>query len=344
MLARARAAAAAAPAAGAARLRDRRHRRSPSTAGLAVAHRARLRPGAGAPGHARAPPCRQPARRTLPDRARRIPLRGVAGRRPGGAVGRAARPGRPVRAQPAACRAAADVGFDDSTASSSPPSIRRCSTTRPSAARSSTTSSSLGSRAMPGVEAASVAKVVPLALDFDGGRRRMRPSGYAPQPARTWRSTSTWSAPGYLRDARHPARCAAATSPTPIAPGSRAGDHRQRGLRRALLARARSAGAARSASAATRGRWLRVVGVVANTKYIEPRRDGAADDDPAVRAALLAPQAKLHVRTAGDPAALGAGGARRDPRPSIRRCRSSRSSTLAERTSASLLPQQIAAR
>ena len=65
---------------------------------------------------------------------------------------------------------------------------------------------------MPGVEAASVAQVVPLALDFDGGRRRMRPSQYAPQPGEDMEVHFNAISPGYLATRGCVSR-AAVTSP-----------------------------------------------------------------------------------------------------------------------------------
>ena len=97
---RARAAAAADPAAGAARLRDRRHR-ARRDHGARGPHRARLRPGPGAPGHPRAPPGRQPARRSAARPGAPRPAARGAGRRPGRVLGRPAGARRPVRPQPA---------------------------------------------------------------------------------------------------------------------------------------------------------------------------------------------------------------------------------------------------
>ena len=60
-------------------------------------------------------------------------------------------------------------------------------------------------RAIPGVEAASVAKVVPLALDFDGGRRRMQPSAYEPRRGEDMEVHFNMVGAGLPVHARHPA-------------------------------------------------------------------------------------------------------------------------------------------
>ena len=263
---RARAAAAADPAAGAARLRDRRHRargrppRSPSLTALAFG----LAPALQATrGLHQAASLRGGA---LPDRARRVPLRAAL------VVGQVALSvvllvlaGLFVRSLQAS--RGADVGFDDRAASSSPPSTRRCSTTRPSAARSSTTELADALRAPAGRRGRQRG-----AGRAAGARLRRRPPPHAarrhyqPRRGEDMEVHFNTVGPGYLATLGirllqgprlHRRRSAR----------QRAGDHRQRGLRRALLARARSARASACRVRGDDGPWLRVVGVAANTKY-----------------------------------------------------------------------------
>jgi predicted lysophospholipase L1 biosynthesis ABC-type transport system permease subunit len=88
------------------------------------------------------------------------------------------------------------------------------------------------------------------------------------------------------------------------------------------------------------GPWLRVVGVIANTKY-SSRGEAPTPMILMPFAQHYRPQAKLHVRAAGDPAALA---------PAVRAAIRSVDAalpvlaldTLTARTSTSLLPQQIA--
>ena len=89
------------------------------------------------------------------------------------------------------------------------------------------------------------------------------------------------------------------------------------------------------------GPWLRVVGVAANTKY-SSRSEAAPPIMMLPFAQHYSAQAKLHLRTDGDPAALA---------PALREAIRGVDpalpilalGTLSERTGASLLPQQIAA-
>ena len=148
---------------------------------------------------------------------------------------------------------------------------------------------------------------------FDGGRRRMQPSAYEPRRARTWRCTTTWSRPatwprsasGSLRGRRlHRGR----------SPDERAGDHRERGLRRDATGPAAIRSRSASGSSGDDGPWLRVVGVARRHEVPRAARDGAADHNlPFAQHYCAAGQAPP-CATDGDPAALAPALRDRDPR------------------------------
>ena len=245
----------------------------------------------------------EPARRPLPDRARRLPLRARAGRRPGRALGRAAGPRRPLRPQPAG--------------------LRR----RPTSA--STIDRVLVATVDPSMLDYSPERGAQLYDELAGARARhprrrgrQRRAGRAararlrrrPPPHAALGTTSrsrgedmevhfNTVGPGYLATLGDPAAAAAASSPTADRPGRRAGDHRERGLRRALLAGPRSAGAARLG----RRRRRALAARRRRRRQHEVHRAAAKRAPPIMLlpfAQHYAAQAKLHVRTAGDPAAL----------------------------------------
>jgi len=193
-------------------------------------------------------------------------------------------------------------------------------------------------RALPGVEAASVATVVPLSLDFESGRRFMRPSHYQPRPGEDMEVHYNTVSPGYfetlgirlLRGRDFTAADRPGTEPVIV-------------VNEAYAARywpGRDPLAERVSVRGDDGPWLRVVGIVANTAY-----NSRSEAPPPTMLLPFAQHyhaaAKLHVRTAGDPAAIA---------PAVREVlRSVDASlpilaigTMNERTSVSLLPQQIA--
>ena len=193
-------------------------------------------------------------------------------------------------------------------------------------------------RALPGVEAASVATVVPLSLDFESGRRFMRPSHYQPRPGEDMEVHYNTVSPDYfqtlgirlLRGRDFTAADRPGTEPVIV-------------VNEAYAARywpGRDPLAERVSVRGDDGPWLRVVGIVANTAY-----NSRSEAPPPTMLLPFAQHyhagAKLHVRTAGDPAAIA---------PAVREVlRSVDASlpilaigTMNERTSVSLLPQQIA--
>ena len=193
-------------------------------------------------------------------------------------------------------------------------------------------------RTIPGVLSASVARVVPLSLDFDGGRHGMRPSHYERQPGEDLEVHFNTVTPGYF-----------ATMGIPMRRGRDFADADRPGAEPVIIVN--EAYAARywpgkdpltqSVSVSgDQGPWLRVVGVVANTKY-STRGEAPPPMIVLPFAQHYRAQAKIHVRTAGDPAALA---------PLVRDAIRSVDAalpvlaldTMTERTSASLLPQQIA--
>ena len=262
--------AAAAPAAGAARLRDRRHR-ARGDARPDGAHRGRVRPGAGASSHARPPPRRRPARRAA--RPRRAACRSEARWSPARWRCRWCCSSLPASSFAAcSCRRGA-TSASTSAACWWPRSIRRCWTTRASAGAQLYEDLVARVRTLPGVEIASVAQVVPLALDFDGGRRRMRPSHYARQPGEDMEVHFNAISPGYfatvgMRLVRGRDFSAADR------PGAEPVIIVNEAYRRTLLARPRSAGGARvgqrrrGAAAARRRRRHQ-------HEVLEPRRSAA---------------------------------------------------------------------
>jgi len=193
-------------------------------------------------------------------------------------------------------------------------------------------------RAVPGVQTASVAQVVPLALDFDSGRRGVRPSHYQRQPGEDMQVHYNLISPDYL-----------ATMGIRLLRGrdfsasDRPGGEPVIIINEAYAARywpGRDPLAERVSASGDQGPWLRVVGVIGNTKY-NSRGEAVAPMILLPFAQHYRPQAKLHVRAAGDPAALA---------PAVRAAIRSVDAalpvlaldTLTARTSTSLLPQQIA--
>ncbi|MEO5824163.1 MAG: ABC transporter permease [Vicinamibacteraceae bacterium] len=193
-------------------------------------------------------------------------------------------------------------------------------------------------RTVPGVRAASVARVVPLSLDFDGGRRHMRPSQYEPRPGEDMEVPYNAVGPAYF-----------STLGIRVMRGREFADADRPGAEGVIIVNEAYAArywpgrdplAQRVSVAGDDGPWLRVVGLVANTKYSTP------NEAPTPILILpfaqhYRPQAKIHVRTAGNPADL-AGPVRDaihavDPALPILAL-----STMSERTSVSLLPQRIA--
>ena len=276
----------------------------------------------------------------VPDRARRLPLRGALVVGQVAAVGGAARPRRAVRAQPAGVAPAATSAStcDHVLVATVDPSMLDYTPERGAQLYDAAARARCGP--MPGVQAASVAQGRPAVA-----RLRERPAPHASVrlraagPARTWKSTSTPSG-RLLRDARHPApegrEFTAADRP-----GAERGDRRQRGLRRPLLAGQRSARAARHRQRTPTGRGC--------ASSASPPTRSTTTRSEAPRPIMMLPfaqhytaQAKLHVRTVGDPAAFA---------PTLREAIRSVDpalpilalGSLSERTSVSLLPQQIAA-
>ncbi len=193
-------------------------------------------------------------------------------------------------------------------------------------------------RALPGVEAAGVATVVPLSLDFEGGRRHMRPSGYQPQRGEDMEVHFNTVSPGYfqtlgirlLRGRDFTAADRPGTEPVIV-------------VNEAYAARywpGRDPLAERVSVRGDDGPWLRVVGVVANTLY-----NSRGEAPPPMMLLPFAQNyhaaAKLHVRTTGDPAAI-APAAREVIRSVDAALPILAIGTMTERTSVSLLPQQIA--
>jgi predicted permease len=194
-------------------------------------------------------------------------------------------------------------------------------------------------RALPGVEQASVAKVVPLALDFDGGRRGQRPSSYQPRRGEDMEVHFNHVGPGYL-----------ATMGIALLKGRDFTDADRPGTEPVIIVNEAYAArfwagrdplGERVSARGGDGPWLRVVGVVANTSHTT--RGGAFPPMMFLPFAQhYAAPAKLHLRTSGDPAALAP--ALRDVVRSVEPALPILAiGTLTERTGASLLPQQIAA-
>jgi len=272
----------------------------------------------------------------LPDRARRMPLRGalVAGQVALSMV-LLILAGLFVRSLQLSARS--DVGFDISRVlvATLDPSMLDYSGERGAQLYEDLVARV---RTVPGVEAASVARVVPLALDFDGGRRRMRPSHYARQPGEDMEVHFNAISPGYL--ATVGMRLVRGRD---VSAADRPGAEPVIIVNEAYAARywpGRDPLAERVSVTGDEGPQLRVVGVVNNTKY-SSRGEAPAPMMLLPFAQHYSPQAKLHVRTAGDPAALA---------PAVRAAIRSVDpalpvlalDTLAARMITSLLPQQIA--
>jgi predicted permease len=194
-------------------------------------------------------------------------------------------------------------------------------------------------RTIPGVEQASVAKVIPLSLDFGGGRRSMLPSGYEPRRGEDMEVHFNHAGPHYL-----------ATMGIRLLKGREFTDGDRRGTEPVIIVnetfaaryfQGRDPLAERVSITGPDGPWLRVVGVIANTKY-STRSEAALPIMLVPFAQHYAAQAKLHLRTTGDPSALVP--ALRDAVRSVDPALPILAlGALSERASASLLPQQIAA-
>jgi predicted permease len=271
-----------------------------------------------------------------PDRARRLPLRGllVAGQ-VAASVMLLVLAGLFVRSLQGSTQG--DVGFDGRRVlvAAIDPSMLDYSPERGAQLYADLTARL---RALPGVEAASVATVVPLSLDFESGRRYMRPSHYQPQRGEDMEVHYNTVSPGYFQ-----------TLAVPLLRGrdftaaDRPGTEPVIIVNEAFAARywpGRDPLAESIQSGSGDAPRLRVVGVVGNTQY-----NSRGEAPPAMMLLPFAqhyrPVAKLHVRTAGDPAAIAPAA-----REVIRSVDASlpilAMGTMTERTSVSLLPQQIA--
>jgi predicted permease len=275
-------------------------------------------------------------RGVLPDRARRIPLRGVL------VTGQVALSvvllvlaGLFVRSLQASTQG--DVGFDGRRVlvATVDPAMLDYSRERGAQLYADLVARL---RVVPGVEAASTALVVPISLDFESGRRFALPSGYERQPGEDMEVHFNVASPGYFEtlgirlqrgrdftDADGP-------DTEPVIIVNEAYAARYWPGRDPLAERIRSGG--------DDAPQMRVVGVIANTKY--------TSRGEAPRPMMILPfaqhyrsGAKLHVRTTGDPAAAAptvrAAIRAVDPALPILAL-----DTLTSRTSTSLLPQQIA--
>jgi predicted permease len=272
----------------------------------------------------------------LPDRARRLPLRGVlVASQVALSVVLLVLAGLFVRSLQLSSHS--DVGFDASRVlvATIDPSMLDYSPERGAQLYEDLLTRL---RAMPGVQTASVAQVVPLALDFDSGRRGMRPSHYQRQPGEDMEVHYNRISPDYL-----------ATMGIRLLRGrdfsasDRPGSEPVIIVNEAYAARywpGRDPLAERVSASGDQGPWLRVVGLIGNTKY-NSRGEALAPMILLPFAQHYRPEAKLHVRAAGDPAALA---------PALRAAIRSVDAalpvlaldTLTARTSTSLLPQQIA--
>ena len=193
-------------------------------------------------------------------------------------------------------------------------------------------------RALPGVEAASVATVVPLSLDFESGRRFMRPSHYQPRPGEDMEVHYNTVSPDYFQTLGIPLRRG-----RDFTAADRPGAEPVIIVNEAFAARywpGRDPLAESIQSGSGDAPRLRVVGVVANTRY-----NSRGEAPPPM---ILLPfaqhyhaAAKLHVRTTGDPVSI-APAARDVVRAVDAALPILAIGTMTERTSVSLLPQQIA--
>ena len=272
----------------------------------------------------------------LSDRTRRLPLRGVlVTAQVALSVVLLVLAGLFVRSLQAA--AASDVGFDGRRVlvATVDPSMLDYTPERGAQLYDDLTARL---RALPGVAAASVALVVPIALDFESGRRFQAPSNYTRQPGEDMEVHYNVVSPGYFETLgirlQRGRDFTAADRPgaEPVVIVNEAFAARYWPGRDPLAERIRSGGEGAPE--------MRVVGVIANTKY--------ASRGEAPRPLLVLPfaqhyraGAKLHVRTTGDPAAVApavrAAIRAVDPALPILAL-----DTLTSRTSTSLLPQQIA--
>jgi predicted permease len=273
----------------------------------------------------------------LPDRARRVPLRAllIVGQVAASAV-LLVLAGLFVRALQAAGRS--DVGFETAhvLVATLDPSMLDYGDERGAQLYDAILARV---RTVPGVQSATVARVVPLALDFEGGRRRALPSNYQPQSGEDMEVHYNVVGPGYFATLR--IRMAAGREFTDA---DRSGTEPVLIVNQAYAARywpGKDPLGQRISVSGPDGPFARVVGVAANTKYTS-RSEAPLPIVAMPFAQHYRPLAKLHVRTAADPAALA---------PAIRDAIRSidpalpvlELSTLSQRTSASLLPQQIAA-
>jgi len=275
-------------------------------------------------------------RGTLPDRARRLPLRAIL------VVGQVALSmvllvlaGLFVRSLQASLQS--DVGFDGRRVlvGTVDPSMLDYSPERGAQLYDDLLARL---RAVPGIETASVARVVPLSLDVDSGRRRMQPSHYDRRPGEDMEVHYNSVSPGYFETLG--IRVVAGRD---FSAADRTGSEPVVIVNEAFAARywpGRDPLAERITSGSQDGPAMRVVGVVANTKYWsrgEPQRPIMV----LPFAQHYRSGAKLHVRTAGDPASFAS--AVRDAIHAVDPALPILAlDTLTSRTGASLLPQQIA--
>ena len=313
--------------------RDRRHR-------AALHGRARdgdgrrLRPGARPPGHTRRPPRGPPARRPASRSGAPLPAARGARREPGRlSLLLLVLAGLFVRSLQRS--AGADVGFDTRNVllATIDPSMLSYTPERGAQLYADLLDRLQG---LPGVESATVARVVPLSLE--GGRMGMRPDGYAPRAGEDMEVHFNLVGPAYFRTLG--VRVARGRE---FGPDDRAGAEPVIVVNEAFAARywpGQDPLARRVSVSGDEGPWLRVVGLVTNTKY-----SSLGEEPPPM---LFLPfgqhyraEAKLHVRTRGEAGALvpALRQAVREVNPALPLLSVT---TLAERTSASLLPQQLA--
>jgi predicted permease len=271
-----------------------------------------------------------------PDRARRLPLRGllVAGQ-VAASVMLLVLAGLFVRSLQGSTQG--DVGFDGRRVlvAAVDPSMLDYSADRGAQLYADVTERL---RALPGVEAASVATVVPLSLDFESGRRYVRPSHYQPRPGEDMEVHYNTVSPDYLRTLGIALRRG-----RDFTAADRPGAEPVIIVNEAYAARywpGRDPLAESVQSGPGDAPRLRVVGIVADSAY-NSRSEAPPPMVLLPFAQHYQPAAKLHVRTAGDPASIAPA-----VRDAIRAVDAALPvltiGTMTERTSVSLLPQQIA--
>jgi predicted permease len=190
-------------------------------------------------------------------------------------------------------------------------------------------------RAIPGVTNASVAQVVPLSME--GGRRSMRPEGYTPREGEDMEVPYNIVSPGYLDTVG-----IRLTRGRDFADADRAGGEPVIMVSEGYVAKyfpGQDPLTRRVSVSGADGPWLRVVGVVSNTKYMS-----LADE---ARPIIFMPMAQHHRADVRFHVKGPLGG---DLGSSVRQAIGAAApglpvlnlSTLEERTSLSRLPQRIA--